>query len=429
MTNISTQPYKGARDFYPEDMRVRNYIFDTWKRVCRSYSFEEYDFPIVEPLETFAAKSGQEVVNEQMFSFEDKSGRKLALRPELTPGTVRMLAQRFKELITPIKWFMIGNNWRYEKAQRGRGREFYQLEVNIFGLKGPEADFEIIQIIIDIMKAFGATESMFSVLLSDRRLISMLLQELLQLDEQTSTQVRRLMDKRSKMEQTDFFTELGNLGLTREQAQKVDDFMNLDLSSITTFFPRQMLEQNQGYQAFSKLFAMLNNNGLGNYCKFDPSIIRGFDYSDGLVYEVFDRNPLNKRSVLGGERFDKLIQIFGDYELEATGFAMGDVTLRDFLEEWQLLPNLQEPKYLVTLWPDNNIKYRQIQLSIAENLRKQGNIVEIWLEQEVPLNKQLKYADKKAFEYVVIVGEEEVTKGVYTLKNMRTGDQQKVNLT
>ena len=127
---LSTQSYKGARDFYPADMQLENYIFDTWKRVCRSFGFEEYSFPILEPFEIFAAKTGQEIVNEQLYSFEDKGGRKLAIRPELTPGTVRMLAQKYKEIPQPIKWFMIGNNWRFEKPQTGRGREFYQLEAS-----------------------------------------------------------------------------------------------------------------------------------------------------------------------------------------------------------------------------------------------------------------------------------------------------------
>ena len=424
---VSTQSYRGARDFYPQDMRIRNYIFNTWKKVCKSYAFEEYDFPIVEPFEVFAAKSGEEVVNEQMFNFEDKGGRKLALRPELTPGTVRMLAQNYYELTKPVKWFMIGNNWRFEKPQRGRGREFYQLEVNIFGIPGPEADFEIIQIITEIMSTFGATNEMYEILLSDRRLIAMLLKDLLQLSEDPAANTRRLMDKYKKMDRYEFIEELQTYGLTNKQALTIEQFLNSDLEELKRIFPQQMLEQNEGYRSLIKLFEMLKNNNLDKYCKFDPSIIRGFDYSDGVVYEVFDKDPKNKRSMFGGERFDKLIQIFGDFELEATGFAMGDVTLKDFLEAWNLMPELKEEKYLVTLWPTQNTeedqKFRLASNNVARSLRNQGKQVETWLESDVNLGNQLKYANKKEFSFAVMIGPDELGQKQYTVKDLITGGQ------
>lgn len=425
MTNkLSTQPYKGARDFYPEDMKIRNYIFNTWKSVCKKYGYEEYDFPIVEPLEIFEAKTGQEVVNEQMFAFTDFGNRRIALRPELTPGTVRMLAGKFKDLVKPVRWFMIGNNWRYEKPQKGRGREFYQLEVNIFGVEGPEADFEIIQIAIDIMKAFKADENMFKIVISDRRLISMLLVSLLGLNEDVSEEVRRIMDKKSKMSLEDFNATLNDLGLTLDQISKINLFMTSEFSYLKTLFPMEMLNANQGYIRINKLFKMLENQDLMRYCQFDPSIIRGFDYSDGLVYEVFDTNPTNRRSMFGGERFDKLIKIFNDnYNLEATGFAMGDVTLKEFLIGWNLLPEFNEKKYLVTLWPENSETYRYNAVKIAQSLREKGLTVLNWLEGNTPLNKQLKFANKVGADYVVIQGEDEIKKNIYQIKNLKTGEQ------
>src|SRR3989344_8577168 len=212
MTNITTQSYRGARDFYPEDMRIQNYIYDTWKRVCRRYGFEQYDFPILEPFELFAAKSGRELVNEQLFSFEDRSGRKLAIRPELTPGTICLLAQKYKQLPKPIKWFMIGNNWRYEKPQTGRGREFNQLEVNIFGIESVEADFEIFSIIVSIMSEFGANQGTYEIRVSDRRLITSLLSDVLNLNEQDQASVRRIMDKKAKLSKDEFITALVSTG-------------------------------------------------------------------------------------------------------------------------------------------------------------------------------------------------------------------------
>lgn len=421
---LSTQPYKGARDFFPEDMRVRNYIFETWRKVARRFGFEEYDFPIVENFEVFASKSGEEIVNTQLFSFEDKGGRKVALRPELTPSTVRMIADRINEIPKPVKWFMIGNNWRFEKPQKGRGREFYQLESNIFGVPGVEADLEIMLLIIAIMREFGATKEMFVVNISDRRLIMALLQDTLQLDAEKQVAVRRLMDKRNKMEKEDFFSALSDIGLTLEQADKVEAFMKSDLSTLTDFMDKQMLEQNEGYVGIMKLFEMLKQNDVAQFCKFDPSIIRGFDYSDGLVYEVFDTNPENRRSMFGGERFDRLVQIYGNMELAASGFAMGDITLLEFLKGWNLVPTTPIlTDVLVTIF--NGDFNRSIK--IAQELRSQGLNVDMYVQDD-KLEKQLKYADKKGINWIVIPGDEEIAQGKVTLKNFGQKTQEVVEI-
>ena len=431
---LSTQSYKGARDFYPEDMRARNYIFETWKKVCRMYGFEEYDFPILEPFEIFAAKTGEEIVKDQLYSFEDKGGRKLAIRPELTPGTVRMIAQKYKELAQPIKWFMIGNNWRFEKPQLGRGREFYQLEVNIFGEKSVTADFEIFSIIIDTMTAFGANQEQFALLLSDRRLISALLNNTLKLDEEKQEKVRRLMDKRSKMEKDEFLASLKELGLDNAQCIKVENFMNSSLESLSSVIPQDILNENEGYKSIKELFGMLKASDLGVYCRFNPSIIRGFDYSDGLVYEVFDKNPKNSRSIFGGERFDKLINIFGDFDLPATGFAMGDYTLLEFLKNWNLLPEFdKEIKYFITVWPQensdsNNSKYFEYSQQIAKKLREKGENCLAWLDKNAKIDKQLRYADKKGIPYSIIAGEQELNNGTIIIKNMQTQIQETKSL-
>jgi histidyl-tRNA synthetase len=424
---LSSQPYKGARDFYPEEMRLQNYIFNTWRRVCKSYGFEEYMFPIIEPFETFAAKTGEEIVREQLYSFEDRGGRRLAIRPELTPGTVRMIAQKYKVLPKPIKWFMIGNNWRAEKPQKGRGREFYQLETNIFAVEDVVADAEIFSIIVDIMKAFGANEEMFSIRVSDRRLIKCLLEETLGLEEEVSVVVRRLMDKRAKMSLEKFMQALQDAGLVMEQAQKVEVFMTATLETLEEAIEKETLHLNKGCQVVQKLFQLLENRGLAKYVKFDPAIIRGFDYSDGLVYEVFDKSTENKRSMFGGERFDKLVNIFGNYKLEATGFAMGDWTLIEFLKAWDLLPDTStETAYLITCLPEMGQKkeYDQILQSVAGAIRKTGKNVETWIEKDTKLDKQLKYADQRGIPKVIIIGEDELRDGTITIKNMQTGKQE-----
>jgi len=426
---ISTQPYRGARDFYPEDMRLENYIFDTWKKVCKRYGFEQYYFPVLEPLELFAAKSGQELVSEQLFSFEDRGGRKLAIRPELTPSTVRMIAGKYGELPRPIKWFMIGDNWRYERPQKGRGREFYQLEANIFGEPGVLADFEIFSIAIDIMKAFGANEKMFELRFSDRRLITALLKDTLGLDDEKQVRIRRLMDKRTKVGKEVFAEMLAEEGLTKEQCDKVEQFMTSDFDKLESVLGTDVISKNAGYKNLLELTSLLTSSGLIKYCAFDPAIIRGFDYSDGLVYEVFDKNPENTRSIYGGERFDKLVTIFGDYELPATGFAMGDYTLREFLEGWKLIPQLEDTiEYFVTVWPGTDPKYFERSLQIANKLREDGKKVLVWLNKDTKLDKQLKYADKKGALSAVIIGEEELKTNNVTIKDLRSGKQEERKL-
>ena len=423
---LTTKPYKGARDFFPEDMQLRSYIFSTWRKVCERFGYQEYDAPIVESFDLFAAKSGAEIVNEQLYSFTDRGDRKLAIRPELTPGTVRMLADKYNELTRPVRWFMIGNNWRNEKPQKGRGREFYQLEVNIFGENEVYADFEIFQIIVAIMKEFGANESHFSVHVSDRRLLSGLLADKFRLDAEKQIAVRRLLDKWHKLPPETFREMLQEIGLSPEQIDVTDAFMRSDLDNLKNCLGSEILDNNAGFQTLAKLFGLLKGNGLADYVSFDPSIIRGFDYSDGLVYEVFDKNPENHRSLFGGERFDRLINIFNpDYDLAATGFAMGDITLGEFLKGWQLVPEFK-PKIdaLVSIFSE---EYRANSIKIAAELRDYAVNTALSTKAD-KLDKQFKHADKLGIPYVIIVGPDEAASGKVSLKNMQTGTQTTASL-
>jgi len=417
---ISAQPYKGARDMYPQDMRIRNYIFNIWKTLCKRYGFEEYDFPIIEPFEVFAAKTGEEIVNEQMYNFYDRGNRRLAVRPELTPGTVRMIANRYNQLEKPIKWFMIGNNWRAEKPQKGRGREFYQVEANIFGVEDAIADFEIFSLMINILKEFGGDESMFSFFYSDRRIIKALLTDTLKLAENQIDSVRRLMDKRLKISQEEFYSELSKLNVNKDKQEIIEKFLFSNLKNLKEIIPENILNANYGYKAIMKLNDLLIKNDLDKYCSFNPSIIRGFDYSDGTVYEVFDKNPENKRSMFGGERFDKLINIFGDYELAATGFAMGDYTLLEFLKGWNLLPDFEnETKVIVTVFSKELF---DVSSKVANTLRKNKINTLLYLKDD-KLDKQLKFADKTEIPYAVIIGPDEEKEGKVVLKNLKNKTQ------
>lgn len=425
---LSAQPYKGARDFYPEEMRLRNYIFSTWKKACERFGFEEYDFPILENLEVFASKSGEEIVNTQLFSFEDKGGRSVAIRPELTPSTVRMIAARYSEMQKPIKWFMIGNNWRFEKPQKGRGREFYQLEANIFGVPEVSADLEIFSLIITIMQEFKADESMYRIYFSDRRIITALLNDYLKLTEGQQLTARRLMDKRKKVSAEEFEEMLTEAGITQAAARDIEAFMNTTFESLDKVIPTNILQKNEGYANLKSLTVALTKRNLIKYCEFDPAIIRGFDYSDGLVYEVFDKNPENKRSMFGGERFDRLINIYGKFELAATGFAMGDITLGEFLKGWNLLPKLTtNTKVLVTQFPGGSTELTEYAYEVASKLRAAGVNTDLYPAPD-KLEKQLKYADKKGIPYAVIAGEEEQKNRTVMLKNLHTKEQKAVSL-
>jgi histidyl-tRNA synthetase len=324
---------------------------------------------------------------------------------------------------------MIGDNWRYERPQKGRGREFYQLEVNTFGEPSVIADFEIFSLAIDIMKAFGATEKMFEMRFSDRRLITALLNDSLKIETDKQGQVRRIMDKRAKLNKDDFFEMLTNLELSMEQCETIEQFMTADFDNLENILGRETLKNNEGYENLVELTSLLTSAGLIKFCRFDPSIIRGFDYSDGLVYEVFDKNPENSRSIYGGERFDKLIQIFGLNQLPATGFAMGDYTLREFLEGWKLLPKLEESmEYFVTVWPGKGHEYFAKSLEIANKLREDGKKVLLWTNKDTKLEKQLKYADKKGALFAVIIGEEEIKNGEVTIKELSSGNQKKLKI-
>ena len=382
-----------------------------------------------ENFEVFSAKSGQEIVNEQLFSFEDKGGRKVALRPELTPSTVRMIAEKFNILPQPIKWFMIGDNWRYEKPQKGRGREFYQLEVNIFGIDEVTADFEILSVATDILKEFGANETMFEIRFSDRRLVNLLLNDVLKLDFETATEVRRIMDKRAKMSESDFVSILTEMGLSPEYGEAVEKFLGSSLETLPDVIDLDVLKTNKGYENIMNLSLLLGKSGLLKYCRFDPSIIRGFEYSDGLVYEIYDKNVENSRSLFGGERFDGLITIFGNYKLGATGFAMGDITLAEFLKGWKLIPNFDDAlDYFVTLWPGTDSRYLEKSLEVASKLRQDGKKVFTWLQSDTKIDKQLKYADKKNAKFAIIIGDAEIKSNKMIIKDMRSGQQKELEM-
>ena len=432
------EPYKGARDFYPNEMRIRNYIFDIWRETALSFGYEEYDFPFIERYELYAEKSGEDLVKNQLYDFEDKGGRKVAIRPEKTPSLARMVAAKINALSRPIRWFNIGNCWRYEKPQKGRGREFFQFDCDIFGVDGVAADVEVFSIPVEVMLRLGATKDMFEIRVANRKLAEdyfgneVKLSGMINKKGSQMNKVAKIVDSINKISQKEFEETLEKEGLNTRQVEKVSAFVEADLGFLERFS-----DSSEGAKETLKFFKLMEEAGYRDYFKFRPDIMRQFDYSTGIVIEQFDLNPKNNRAMFGGERYSDLINLFTDVPLSGTGFAMGDMTLLEFLRGWNLVPDLiQEVDYLVTLWPSDSTKknggkdnkYMANTLKIARKLREKGNRVITWLEPGASISQQLSYASKKGVKNVIIRGDKEAGKGTVSIKNMATGEQKEVNL-
>lgn len=299
---ISTESYKGVRDFYPEDMAIQNYIFGVWRKVAESFGYSEYGASILEPAELYKSKTSEEIVNEQTFSFVDRGGREVVLRPEMTPTLARMVAGRRGSLKFPLRWYSIPNVFRYERPQRGRKREHWQFNADIVGISGVEAEVETISLVSAIMHGFGAKDEDFEILINDRMLLN---------EKFGSPELIRLLDRKDKMPKEEF------------------DQKWLALSG------KEFDENIEPNELIKEVLAKLAAQGIKNV-KFVPTITRGFDYYTGMVFEVFDTNPENKRSLFGGGRYDDLLKVFGVDPVPTIGFAMGDITLHDFLETHNL---------------------------------------------------------------------------------------------
>lgn len=413
---LSTQPYKGARDFYPEDKRLQKYMFAKWRQVAERFGYEEYDAPVLEPLEIYLAKTGEEIVNEQTYVFEDRGGRKVVVRPEMTPTVSRMVAGRRQELGYPLRWYSIPNLWRYERPQRGRLREHWQLNVDIFGIKDTSAELEIISLVDEIFKAFGANEKQYEIRLNDRALTDYLMSEYLGLNQTAKQKVGKLIDRQAKMSRGAFISKV-DAALTAKQREAGVTEMVLGLLDAKGLkdLPAAAQKQESAVR-LDELLKKLKQSGINNV-RFDGSLMRGFDYYTGIVFEVFDQNPDNNRSMLGGGRYDGLVGLFGVSPVPTVGFGWGDVTLLNFLEANQLLPALApETDLYVAIIGDVDVA------PTVAALRYKGLNVAVDLSNK-KIGDQIKTADKKGIQKVLIVGENEIKSGKFKLKDLKTGKE------
>lgn len=418
--SLSTQPYKGARDFYPEDKRLQKYIFGKLRETVERFGYEEYDAPILEPLELYLAKTGDEIVNEQTYTFEDRGERKVAIRPEMTPTVSRMVAAKRQELGYPLRWYSIPNLWRYERPQRGRLREHWQLNVDLFGIEDNKAEHEMLLVVDAIMRNFGAKRSMYTIKVSSRKLINYILHEYLQFDEVQAYSMSKLIDRMHKIEQADFVTQVDALCTpSQREGGAVEKLLGILGAKQLSDLPAE-LQGHESIKELGNLLEMLAESGVTN-AEFDITLMRGFDYYTDIVFEVFDTDAGNSRSMFGGGRYDGLVGLFGVDPVPTIGFGMGDVVLANFLETHDLLPQLHAETDVYVILVGN--VYDRAQRIIAE-LREDGLNVAVDSTGR-KLDKQIKTADKKQLHYVVIIGEKELAEEQFTLKDLQTGEEEK----
>lgn len=387
---LSTESYKGVRDFYPEDQAILSYLTATMRDTVKRFGYAEYSASILEPAELYRGKTSEEIVNEQTYTFTDRGGREVTLRPEMTPTVARMVAARRRELAFPLRWFSIPNVFRYERPQRGRLREHWQLNVDLFGVKELFAEVEMIHIASELMKAFGATSDDFSIRINSRRALNRLFGEY-GLSEDGQRKLRRLIDRKDTMDDFDerAKTLLGRPFVFTEEEDPEVVFVRKELAKL----------------------------GIENTV-FDPSLVRGFDYYTGVVFEVFDTNSNNNRALFGGGRYDNLLELFGSDRIPAVGFGMGDVTIRDFLEVRGRIPAYASPaRVSIVTAAESAIPYA---LDLAKGLRAQGVSSAVNLTDR-KLGDQIKTADKHKVPYVLFVGDKEITTGSFTVRDLASG--------
>lgn len=417
--SLSTQPYKGARDFYPEDKRLQKWMFAKWRAVAEAYGYEEYDAPILEPTELYASKTSDEIVNEQTYSFVDRGGRAVTIRTEMTPSVSRMVAGKRQELAYPLRLYSVPNLWRYERPQRGRLREFWQLNVDLFGIDGIQADFEMIQISNAIMKAFGARESMFTIKVNSRKLVNSLMKDYLGLDAVQAVSVIRLVDKKDKMEPAEFTAKLDAL-LSPTQREDGTEQKLIDVLALQSIddLPSQ-LTSSETVRELRTLLQLATESNITNIV-FDITLMRGFDYYTDTVFEVFDTHPENNRSMFGGGRYDGLVAQFGVEPVPTVGFGMGDAPLYNFLVLHELMPKIstETDVYVVLIGDVYSAAQKQIGL-----LREMGVTAAVDISGR-KMDKQIKSAVKKGVKYVLFIGEKELETGQFTLKNLQTGTEE-----
>ena len=402
------QPVKGTRDFYPEQMAARIWLYNTMREIAESFGYQEYEAPILESLDLYAAKSGEELVKEQSYVFTDRGGSEITLRPELTPSLARMIAQKQNELNFPVRWWSFGPFWRYERPQKGRTREFFQWNVDMLGVAEPEADAENAAVLATFFQRVGLSPQRVLIKVNNRRLIDDRFDEL-DIPATQRTAVSSWIDRRDKMTPEAWMAYGKEIGLSPEQITNLKEMLaDKDLW-------KQSAE-------LTRFFAVIDALGLSDYVIFDASIMRGLLYYTGTVFEAWEVGGDIKRSILGGGRYDNLTRDVGGDPIPGVGFAMGDVVITLILEKYGLLPeeiNVNPAPVFVTVFDQERLLES---FKLASELRRAGLNVVCYPE-ATKLQKQFKYADRIGAKVTLVLGPDEVDKGQVAVKNLVNGEQ------
>ncbi|MGL5721393.1 MAG: histidine--tRNA ligase, partial [Brevinema sp.] len=466
--------YPGTRDFYPEDMRFRGMMFSIIEGVCEDYGYEKISGPILENFQIYAEKSGEEIAEKQLYVFSDKGDRRVAIRPELTPTIARMFAAKISELAPIQRWYSIENFMRYERPQKGRLREFSQVNIDLIGSEGSFADFELLRVAQSIFVSFNATKEMYAIKINNRHFVNDVLLNYVGIDAQKSEACARIIDKKDKVSVEDFTKLLSDEGFNADQIKKLISCFEMSFDDLSKKAP------GKGASDLAELLSLGKEIfGEDNPLVFDFSVVRGLAYYTGLVFEAYDTNPDNPRALFGGGRYDKLIDLFHKSPVSGVGFAIGDVTFELFLRGNGLLSDddLRYRRHVVAVdsavplplfhkIADTLKSVRAIyeeclnmieqinhdhhdhnhaegeacghtdQLkNIMQHLQRNAyydsecqpedwtspSLVEIYPDPSVPLGKQLQYANKAKADYVWICGQPELTRGVIKRKSMASG--------
>ena len=410
MKNI-IQPVKGTRDFYPEQMTIRTWLYDLLRQVSESFGYQEWEAPFLESLELYAAKSSEEIVREQSYVFEDRGGKMITLRPELTPSLARMVAQKQNELVFPLRWWSFGPFWRYERPQKGRTREFFQWNVDLLGPNSPESDAENVAVLATLFKTVGLTPKEALIMVSDRRLLDAQLNAF-EVPQESRAAVSAWIDRRDKLSAEAWRANARELGLSDQQLSKVEAMLaDKDLWKTSAELPR--------------FFEAIGSLGLSDYVRFDAGVVRGFTYYTGTVFEAWEVGGDIKRAILGGGRYDKLLADVGGDLLPAVGYAMGDVVFTLMLEKYGLLPKelkVNPAEVLVTVFSQELFGES---LRLASELRA-GGLNVVCYPGPAKLPKQFKYADRMGMRLVTVIGPDEAAAGKVTIKDLKLSAQQTV---
>ncbi|WP_338199763.1 histidine--tRNA ligase [Candidatus Nephthysia bennettiae] len=416
---LSTAPYRGTRDFLPEEMSVRTQVFSRLFRTIETFGYLRYDGPTLEPVALYEAKSSLEVVNDQMYRLTDRGGRELALRPEMTPTVARMIAANAERLRFPARWYSFIPCFRYERPQRGRVREHWQINVDVFGSESPQAEVELFELIHEMFASLAVESSAYSVRVSDRVLLEGAFSRYAEVGAEQMRGVFRILDRWSKVPRQVIEESLDSLGLRPEQVRRVCEIATMSLDGIREAAGPETA-------ARSNLLKIFDEGLTEAPLVFDPLIVRAFEYYTSTVFEVYDTAPENSRSLFGGGRYDNLVALFSDRRIPGIGFALGDVTLFDFLQTHGALPEPDVNPHAVVLPVSPAL--RGTAKELARELRRAG--LRTVLPPELSgLSKDLREAARQHAGFAVIVADDELARGNVIVRDLTRSEQVEVPLT